>query len=158
MATKHIHLVKKDINESIGQRKARYALTENSRLHSDEDRCVNTISYFLSHGIQQFRVIYPVGYDREGYGYDHPSDVITPDLSTEEVRTIVQRAKIHCGGIGTGLTVGNETFRFSLSPNGEFVCSQHLFNPWKEPNADQLNASETVWNLQDYFNSLEEVQ
>lgn len=146
----HIRLVRKDVMFSI--RSGRYAIIENSRLNSNEERMMNTIHFFFSIGVTRISVNYDIGYDREGFGYEHPYDLITPETSEEELHEILTRAIENPCSVGTSITVNEETIGIALFTNGEFNCNgRHILN--EGPKADLYNNSETVWNLEEYFNS-----
>ncbi len=146
----HIRLVRKDVMFSI--RSGRYAIVENSRLNSNEERMINTIHFFFSIGVTRIGVNYDIGYDREGFGYEHPYDLISPETSEEELHEILTRAIENECSIGTNITVNEEKIGIALFNDGGFNCyGRHILN--EGPEADLYNNSETVWNLEEYFNS-----
>lgn len=153
MNKRHVRLVKKENRQS--RKSAIYAIVENSKLSSKNERVTNTIRYLLSIGVPCVKVIYSIGYDREGLGYTHPRDVITSETSNEELQEILNRANENECSITTRLIVGDEKFGVALYGNGEFRCSTRSYY-YNHQDEKIYNTSETVWNLEDYFNSFED--
>ena len=153
-----VRLIRRSGGTNGRDRAALYELEENAELSSSEERRANTIRYLLSSGATEcVNIVYERGYDRDGFGMEHPSDHITPETSEEEFNEILARAEENPCGISASrcVNVNGETYGAIVCPNGEISVSGAHFSELLFPEeAARYNNSETVWHLEEYFNNL----
>ena len=151
-----VRLIRKEGGTAGSVRSALYELEENVELSSSEERRANTIHYLLRSGAtEDVNIMYERGYDRDGFGMEHPSDHITLETSEEEFNEILTRAEENPCAIGATIIVNGEEIGICVCLNGEIRSRGRHCNAYFFPEeAARYNNSETVWNLEEYFNNL----
>ena len=157
MKGRRIRLIRRRGGTNGRVRAALYELEENAELSSSEERRANTIRYLLSSGAtERVNITYDRGYDRDGFGMEHSSDMITSETSEEEFNEILARAEENPCGIGALICVNGERCGVTVCPNGEISSWGRHYSEVLFPNeAARYNNSETVWHLEDFFNNLD---
>lgn len=152
MNKKYIRLVKKDVRNSV--KSGVYAIVENSKLQSNNERMANVIRYLLSIGAPYVNVRYLAGFDGLKTDYSKSCDLITMETSDKKLQEILKYSSEDDCSIWTHIVVNGENIGVSFNDRAEFRCHGRYY-PSAHKEAKVYNDSDMVWNLEDYFNSFE---